>query len=69
MRTKQKKKINSQNKVFYNIDEESIDLKDISNELFNINESNREKIPIPKEPLSLKECLKKLNQLSKKKNL
>ena len=67
MRTKQKKKINSQNKVFYNIDEESIDLKDISNELFNINESNREKIPIPKEPLSLKECLKKLNQLSKKK--
>ena len=53
--------------MFYNIDEESIDLKDISNELFNINESNREKIPIPKEPLSLKECLKKLNQLSKKK--
>ena len=61
MKTKTKKKINNpQNKAFYNINEESIDLVDINSELLELTQNRT----IPKENLSVKDCIKKLNYLS-----
>ena len=61
MKTKTKKKIiNSQNKAFYNINEESIDLVDINSELLELTQNRT----IQKENLSIKDCIKKLNYLS-----
>jgi len=64
MKTKTKKKIiNPQNKAFYNINEESIDLVDINSELLELTENRT----LPKENLSLKECINKINYLSNNK--
>ena len=61
MKTKTKKKINNpQNKAFYNINEESIDLVDINSELLELIQNRT----IPKENLSVKDFIKKLNYLS-----
>ena len=65
MKTKTKKKIiNSQNQLFYKIDQESVELKDLSKELARTSKINNQKSPPRKEKLSLKECIKKLNYLS-----
>ena len=65
MKTKTKKKIlNSQNNLFYKIDQESVELKDLSKELTRTSKINNQKLSPRKEKLSLKECIKKLNYLS-----
>ena len=64
MKTKTKKKIfTSPNQLFYKIDQESIDLKDLSKEIVS-SKNNNNKISPRKENLSLKDCIKKLNYLS-----
>ena len=65
MKAKTKKKIfNSQNQLFYKIDQESIDLEDLGKELIRAKKNNNEIIFPKKENLSPKECLKKLYFLS-----
>ena len=65
MRTKTKKKIfNSQNQLFYNIDQESVDLKDLSKELKRTSKINNQKLSPKSGKFSLKDCIKKLNYLS-----
>ena len=65
MKTKTKKKIfNSQNHLFYKIDQESVDLKDLSKELIKANQDNNPIISTKKGNNSLKDYIKKLYYLS-----
>ena len=62
MKTKTKKKItNFQNNLFNKIDQDSVDLLDLSKELFKVTQNNNKK---SKNNLSLKDYIKKLNYLS-----
>ena len=64
MKNKTKKKIiTSQNQLFYKIDQESIDIIDLSKDLLKTSPNNQ-KNSIQKEKLSLKDCIKKLYYLS-----
>ena len=65
MKTKTKKKIfNSQNHLFYKIDQESVDLKDLSKELIKANQDNNPIFSTKKGNNSLKDYIKKLYYLS-----
>ena len=65
MKNKTKKKeFNSQKELFYNVDQESIDLKDANKDLIKSTKHNNQKISPKKEKLSFKECIKKMNYLS-----
>ena len=62
MKTKTKKKIiNFQNNVFNKIDQDSLDLLDLSRELFKVTQNNNKK---SKNNLSMKDYIKKVNYLS-----
>ena len=65
MKNKTKKKtFNSQKDLFYNVDQESIDLKDICEDLVKTTKHNNQKVSPQKEKISLKECIKKMVFLS-----
>ena len=64
MKTKAKKKnINSNNYIFYKIDQESVDYKDLSKEIIKANQNNQ-LISNKKENISKKDSIKKLYYLS-----